>query len=151
MKNLTTEDQIISIIELPAINGVRNMLPDYDTEALEEAYRYLYDKKMKESLQRMIWRELRARKTIMLDKPQPKDPWKKRFSDEWDKTIRMIRNARKTQHDYVAVLTKKEGQDVKAVRMNGYKSKEDLGPTLVEVYPEWNVKGTWRLTEEDFM
>ena len=69
----TIEDQIYNIIDMPAVNGARYTLGEFDTEALEEAYRYLYDKKKKATLQKMIWRELKARKTIMLENPQPKE------------------------------------------------------------------------------
>ena len=52
----TIEDQIYSIIEMPAVNGARYSLGEFDTEALKEAYRYLYEKKKKATLQKMIWR-----------------------------------------------------------------------------------------------
>ena len=90
------------------------------------------------------------RKTIMLEKPQPKEPWMKRFAKEWDAAVGRIRNVGTTKRDYVALLTRKEGTEVKAVRMNGYEKQQDLQPVLSSDYPDWNVKGIWRLFAEDF-
>ena len=144
------EDQIFNIIDMPAVNGARYMLGEFDTEALEEAYRYLYDKKKKATLQKMIWRELKARKTIMLENPQPKESWMKRYEKEWDTAVRRIREAGTTKYDYVALLTERKGKEVMAVRMDSYKRGKDVLIDLDKYYPEWKVKGIWRLYDEDF-
>lgn len=146
----TIEEQIYRIIEMPAVNGARSTLGDFDTEALEEAYRYLYEKKKKATLQKMIWRELRARKTIMLENPQPKESWMKKYEKEWDAAVRRIREAGSAKYDYVALLTEKNGTKVKAVRMDSYKRGEDVLADLDKYYPEWKIKGVWRLNDEDF-
>ena len=146
----TIEDQIFSIIDMPAVNGARYTLGDFDTEALEEAYRYLYDKKKKATLQKMIWRELKARKTIMLENPQPKESWMKRYEKEWDSAVRRIREAGSAKYDYAALMTKRKGTAVMAVRMDSYKRGEDVLTDIEKYYPEWRVKGIWRLRDEDF-
>ncbi len=146
----TIEDQIFSIIDMSAVNGARYTLGEFDTEALEEAYRYLYDKKKKATLQKMIWRELKARKTIILENPQPKESWMKRFEKEWDTAVRRIREAGTTKYDYVALLTERKGTEVMAVRMDSYKRGKDVLADLDKYYPEWRVKGIWRLYDEDF-
>ena len=146
----TIEDQIFSIIEMPAVNGARYSLGEFDTEALEEAYRYLYDKKKKKTLQKMIWRELRARKSCILENPQPKESWMKKYEKEWDTAVRRIREAGTTKYDYAALLTKRKGTEVIAVRMDSYKCGKDVLADLDKYYPEWKVKGVWRLNDEDF-
>ena len=146
----TIEDQIFSIIDMPAVNGARYTLGDFDTEALEEAYRYLYDKKKKATLQKMIWRELKARKTIMLENPQPKESWMKRYEKEWDSAVRRIREAGSAKYDYAALMTKRKGTEVMAVRRGSYKRGEDVLADLDKYYPEWKVKGVCRLNDEDF-
>ena len=63
--------------------------------------------------------------------------------------------ARRVFRSYVALLTEKNGSEVKAVRLHTDKKKgqQELFDDLEEVFPElnkWNVKGIWRLNEEDF-
>lgn len=60
---------------------------------------------------------------------------------------------RRVLHSYVALLTEKDGSEVKAVRfdeMNLTKGPE-LSSYIEEQYPDWNIKGIWRLYEDDFM
>lgn len=53
-------------------------------------------------------------------------------------------------HSYVAMLTEKDGHEVKAVRYDGYETKKAVSKLAKEEYPDWNVKGVWRLYDEDF-
>ena len=59
---------------------------------------------------------------------------------------------RKVKHySYVALLTKIEDDQVLAVRYDGYTSKYDgLLDDVKHDYPEWNVKGIYKLYEQDF-
>lgn len=63
--------------------------------------------------------------------------------------------ARKVYHSYVILLAEKNGSEVKAVRIHTDKKKgnQDFFDDLKEAFPEldkWNVKGAWRLYEDDF-
>lgn len=63
--------------------------------------------------------------------------------------------ARRVYHSYVILLTEKNGSEVKAVRIHTDKEKgnDDFYAELREEFPEldkWNVKGVWRLYEDDF-
>lgn len=51
---------------------------------------------------------------------------------------------------YVALLTEINGDEVKAVRYDGYTSKYDLKDIVAKVYPEWNLKGIWKLYDAEF-
>lgn len=52
---------------------------------------------------------------------------------------------------YVALLTEKGGSEVKAVRIHTDKKKgNDLTKEIAEKYPDWNIKGVWRLYDFDF-
>lgn len=54
-------------------------------------------------------------------------------------------------YSYVALLTEVEGDQVQAVRYDGYTSKEDgLIPEIQREYPGWNIKGIWKLYDNDF-
>ena len=54
-------------------------------------------------------------------------------------------------YSYVALLTKIEDDQVMAVRYDGYTSKCDgLFDEVKADYPEWNVKGIWKLYDQDF-
>lgn len=54
-------------------------------------------------------------------------------------------------YSYVALLTEVEGDQVQAVRYDGYTSKEDgLIPEIEREYPDWNIKGIWKLYDDDF-
>ncbi len=54
-------------------------------------------------------------------------------------------------YSYVALLTEVDGDQVKAVRYDGYTSKEDgLIPEIEREYPGWNIKGIWKLYDNDF-
>lgn len=59
----------------------------------------------------------------------------------------------KVLHSYVALLTEKDGSEVKAVRFDemDLKKGNGLNEYIQECYPDWNIKGTWRLYEDDFM
>ena len=64
--------------------------------------------------------------------------------------------ATRVYHSYVILLTEKGGSDVKAVRIHTDKKKgnSDFYDELEKEFPEidsWNVKGIWRLYEDDFM
>ena len=49
---------------------------------------------------------------------------------------------------YVVLLCEKGGSEVKAVRLDGYTSKYDIKAS--EMFPDWNIKGIWKLYDEDF-
>ena len=54
-------------------------------------------------------------------------------------------------YSYVALLTEIEGDQVLAVRYDGYTSKEDgLVPEIERDYPDWKIKGIWKLYDQDF-
>jgi len=61
-------------------------------------------------------------------------------------------NFRSVKHySYVALLTEIEGDQVQAVRYDGYTSKEDgLIPEIESDYPGWKIKGIWKLYDSDF-
>lgn len=71
-------------------------------------------------------------------------------------TIVMIQRAdgrwRNTKHfSYVALLTEIEGDQVQAVRYDGYTSKYDgLTEEVKADYPGWKVKGIYKLYDTDF-
>lgn len=56
----------------------------------------------------------------------------------------------KKKNDYAVVLCRKGGTEVKAIRANGFGSKEDVYLSCIEQCPEWNVKWIHRLYPEDF-
>lgn len=53
-------------------------------------------------------------------------------------------------YSYVAVLTQIDGDEVKAVRYDGYTSKFNLQDAVKNDYPDWNLKGVWKLYDDDF-
>ena len=55
-------------------------------------------------------------------------------------------------HSYVALLTEKDGSEVKAVRLDqlSIKKGNSLNDYIQEQFPDWNIKGVWRLYEDDF-
>lgn len=61
-------------------------------------------------------------------------------------------NFRSVKHySYVALLTETEGDQVQAVRYDGYTSKEDgLVPEIEKDHPGWKIKGIWKLYDIDF-
>jgi len=61
-------------------------------------------------------------------------------------------NFRSVKHySYVALLTEIEGDQVQAVRYDGYTSKGDgLIPEIEQGYPGWKIKGIWKLYDSDF-
>ena len=71
-------------------------------------------------------------------------------------TIEMIQkengNFKSVKHySYVALLTEIEGDQVLAVRYDGYTSKEDGLVADIEFdYPGWKIKGIWKLYDTDF-
>ena len=56
-----------------------------------------------------------------------------------------------TQFSYVALLTKINGAEVKAVRYDGYERKTDVRKVAERDYPDWKIKGTWKLYDQDFI
>jgi hypothetical protein len=71
-------------------------------------------------------------------------------------TVEMIQkengNFKSVKHySYVALLTEIEGDQVQAVRYDGYTSKEaGLIPEIEQDYPGWKIKGIWKLYDTDF-
>ncbi len=71
-------------------------------------------------------------------------------------TIETIQKANGTyrsvkHYSYVALLTEIEGDQVQAVRYDGYTSKEDgLFSDIEHDYPGWKIKGIWKLYDQDF-
>lgn len=62
---------------------------------------------------------------------------------------RGYQKTRKT-YSYVSVLTEKNGFNVMAVRSDGFERKTHVYKVLAEQYPDWNIKSTNKLYEEDF-
>ena len=54
-------------------------------------------------------------------------------------------------NDYVVTLCAKGGVDVKAVRVNGFRCKEDVGAYCRKQFPDWNIRQVLRLYETDFL
>ena len=71
-------------------------------------------------------------------------------------TIEMIQkengNFKSVKHySYVALLTEIEGDQVLAIRYDGYTSKEDgLVADIEYDHPGWKIKGIWKLYDTDF-
>ena len=71
-------------------------------------------------------------------------------------TVELVQKAdgrwRNTKHySYVALLTEIEGDQVLAVRYDGYTSKKDGLVADIEFdYPGWKIKGIWKLYDTDF-
>lgn len=75
------------------------------------------------------------------------------FRHEGNKTIKM--------HSYIAILCRilsfeelnspaPGPSDYMAVRVDYQERKEDVYKILAEEYPNWKMKGVWRLYDEDF-
>lgn len=55
------------------------------------------------------------------------------------------------KYSYCAVLCKRDGSEVKAVRFDYYDTKTDiLLHVLPDLYPDWKCKAIHKLYEEDF-
>lgn len=68
-------------------------------------------------------------------------------------TIQKPNGSYKTEHlySYVALMTSRRGDGcVLAIRMDYCKNKTDVAMKLKEYAQAWNVKGVWRLYDEDF-
>jgi len=91
MNEIKKEQQIEMLIEMPATVGASKLLINYDTEALEEAYQYLYAKQEKGTLQRAIWHEIKARREIQLKNKRRNAGWIKKFEKEWEEIRMLIR------------------------------------------------------------
>ena len=53
----------------------------------------------------------------------------------------------KKLYSYVALLTEKDGSEVKALRFDGYERKTDV---MDEIPEGWNLKAIHKLYDEDF-
>ena len=53
-------------------------------------------------------------------------------------------------YSYVATLTEKDGADVTAVRVDGAQNKHDVYISILDRFPEWNIKGIQKLYDTDF-
>lgn len=53
-------------------------------------------------------------------------------------------------YSYVATLCKKDGDEVMAIRLDGFSNKVDVYHEIAENYPEWNLKGVLKLYDDDF-
>lgn len=53
-------------------------------------------------------------------------------------------------HSYIAVLTEIDGHEVKAVRYDGYETREAVHNDVISEWPDWKIKGIWRLHDTDF-
>lgn len=52
---------------------------------------------------------------------------------------------------YAALLTEKDGSEVMAVRIHTANKKGGgIEREIEEMYPDWNIKGIWRLYDDDF-
>ena len=71
-------------------------------------------------------------------------------------TVEMIQkengNFKSVKHySYVALLTEIDGDQVKAVRYDGYTSKcNGLANEVENDHPGWKIKGIWKLYDDDF-
>ncbi len=67
-------------------------------------------------------------------------------------TIQKENGGFKTLHlySYVVLLTEIDGDQVMAVRYDDYERKTDLYHIVKHDYPGWNIKGTWKLYDQDF-
>lgn len=78
-----------------------------------------------------------------------------RIPTEINQTYSADNGTRKSRvlHSYVALLTEKDGSEVKAVRLDEMEIKKGnaLNDYIRKHYPDWNIKGTWRLYDDDFM
>lgn len=54
-------------------------------------------------------------------------------------------------NSYVALLCRRNGSSVMAVRYDGYTSKYDLPKVIKGEWPGWKLKGVYKLYEEDFL
>lgn len=54
------------------------------------------------------------------------------------------------KHSYAILLCRKGGDDVMALRMDYLQNKGDVHKEVETMYPGYNVKGVWRLYDEDF-
>ena len=50
-------------------------------------------------------------------------------------------------YSYVALLTEKDGSEVKAIRFDGYQRATDV---MNDCPDGWNIKGVYKLCDEDF-
>ena len=53
-------------------------------------------------------------------------------------------------YSYAALICRKGGSDVSAVRCSGFVGKLDVLEAVKQEHPGWNVKGIYKLYEEDF-
>lgn len=65
------------------------------------------------------------------------------------------RTSKVVYSSYVVLLTEKDGSEVKAVRFSTEKKKgnTDFAEAFHDAFPDWenwNVKGSWRLYDDDF-
>lgn len=59
---------------------------------------------------------------------------------------------RRVLHSYVVLLTESGGSEVKAIRLDNMAiRKDEIVRKIYKEYPGWNIKGVWRLYEDDFM
>lgn len=53
-------------------------------------------------------------------------------------------------YSYVFTLCERGGSEVTAIRVDGYKNKEEAGEDIRAKFPEWNIKTISKLYEDDF-
>ena len=51
---------------------------------------------------------------------------------------------------YVVILCEINGAEVKAVRMDYYRTKNEAKAYAAEQYPDWKIKAVYRLYDEDY-
>ena len=51
---------------------------------------------------------------------------------------------------YAVLLMEKDGHQVQAVRLDYIANKEEAHKKAAKAYPDWRIKGVWRLYDEDF-
>lgn len=54
------------------------------------------------------------------------------------------------RYSYIVALCRIGGDEVKAVRMDGYERATDVMRDIWMNYPEWKIKGVQRLYDDDF-
>ena len=67
-------------------------------------------------------------------------------------TIILKNGRKKTVHlnSYAVLLCRKGDQDVKGIRCEYFQNKTDVYKAVANEWPGWNIKGIWRLCDEDF-
>ena len=53
-------------------------------------------------------------------------------------------------HSYAVLLCEQNGSEVAAIRVDCAENKEDVYTAILGNHPGWNIKGIYRLNDQDF-